>query len=412
MAEKKEYILFQELLRKGIAASGKTQADVASESGISSTYLSRMMNNRFISRPQRMTIQKLAGVLKDVTYADLLDACDYKDEAAILTKDDSMLTEYQKRLKLSMKDRAEMCKKDIMEGFRALTYTSGKHIFPSLDALIQTFKMLYEVEDLTYNILFDTPYNGKGHENAECCVALEAKWESTLLTCSVFFALFYIRTGRGNVMVMDAAFDGASLVEVNAIPVTVTSEFQKYGIETSLLTDVMILKEKSPEEIIMQHKGELLGGILEKGNVIDSVINGFGFYLKETPGKFGEFLEKHKNTFCQSEEEEKMYLDYPEKGSKAFGRCFDPVTQECGIGAAIALIMTRESGIIFTFYEDSENRFHDNPSCVICEDRNINSNEMIDLVYNYAKELGVSHIQECYFRTYIYKDLNSIIKVE
>lgn len=414
MAEKKEYLAFKQLVQKGIRESGKTQAEISEACGLSTTHISRMVNQRFINRPTKRTIQKLASELKGVSRAELLEACGYTDEAAALTKDDNLLTEYQKRLKLSLKERAMRNKKDIMKGFKALTYSEGKFVFPSMDSFFQTYEMLWGVEDVQIHILAMGPYKGGGHENAECVCTVEAVWEHPALISRTYAALYYITTGNGNVMVMEAAFDGPSLLEAAGVPDKVWEKFRGYGIEPALLQEVTVIHEKTAEEMAMEQLTSELSNILDRGEGIESTYNGFGFYLEEVPPHLKEFLVNHKKAFCASVAEEELFRRFEFEGVDVFKDYRDPTSCETGYGAAIAAVMTRESGTLFTFYDDKDGNFEDNPSCVICQDwyDTLSYDDMVDKVYEYAKELGVGYIQECYFRTIIYKDLNSIIKVE
>lgn len=82
---------------------------------------------------------------------------------------------------------------------------------------------------------------------------------------------------------------------------------------------------------------------------------GFGFYCDCDEGKLIDFIKNHKKSFCQTEREKELYkeiLDYTEneydledsfEGYKCDSNGFE------GIGAVIANIMSRETGIRFAY---------------------------------------------------------------
>ena len=85
-----------------------------------------------------------------------------------------------------------------------------------------------------------------------------------------------------------------------------------------------------------------------------------------------------------------------------------PETSNTGYGALISELLSKESGIPFSWFPSGD----DNDACVMYAGKGFITNDATRVVYQFAKELRIPYIQECYYQTEIIEDTNSIIQVE
>ena len=98
-------------------------------------------------------------------------------------------------------------------------------------------------------------------------------------------------------------------------------------------------------------------------------IYGFGFNSDCNGEKLIDFIKNHKEVFCASDREKELYkeiLDYTENEYNLEDlfedySCDNTGTE--GVGAVIANIMSRETGIEFVYYQPDANC--DTPASVV-----------------------------------------------
>ena len=148
-------------------------------------------------------------------------------------------------------------------------------------------------------------------------------------------------------------------------------------------------------------------------------IEGMGFWLKDPidPGIVFSFLDAHKTTFIQSEEEQRIYDqmkgdDMHPEVSEVF---FVPEDESADMydrqysfwGEAVAAIMTRETGLRFeAFYADPDS-CKGNRSCILFPERpvweynekekKLSRNMLFQILDRYALELKHSVTTSCYY---------------
>lgn len=138
-----------------------------------------------------------------------------------------------------------------------------------------------------------------------------------------------------------------------------------------------------------------------------SFIYGFGFYSKCDEGKLIDFIKKHKETFCKKDMEKETYnkiissasnkyaLDYLEDIFENYS-C-DNTGME-GIGAVISNIMSRETGIRFSYCSPDDGC--NTPASVLFEkdypwllnetECNLTEEVLHNIIKKYMEELGIN----------------------
>lgn len=141
-----------------------------------------------------------------------------------------------------------------------------------------------------------------------------------------------------------------------------------------------------------------------------SIIYGFGFHSDCEPAKFVEFLKKHKESFCETPEENKIFSELMEKTNNGtempdiddiiinlFDHYSCRLSCNEGYGAAISNVMSRETDIRFSYRSPDDSC--DTYAAVIFEETfpwNLNekekaltNEEITNICEKYAEELGI-----------------------
>jgi hypothetical protein len=149
-------------------------------------------------------------------------------------------------------------------------------------------------------------------------------------------------------------------------------------------------------------------------------INGLGFYLyKYTPEYvFKKFLEKHKDTFCRSDGEKKIYESYV-NGDTPRSKAFEYYLAETTTGAggrswlaAIVNIIHREQGINVQGWESRKSDCYENEDCVMFAnsmpweyndiEKSLSKQALTVILDEYARELRTD-VMPCHFIATVYK---------
>lgn len=91
-----------------------------------------------------------------------------------------------------------------------------------------------------------------------------------------------------------------------------------------------------------------------------SFIYGYGFNSDCDEEKLIDFIKEHKEAFCESDIEEELYNDMLDDTESEYDLEYLFEDYSCdnsgmeGIGAVIANIMSRETGIRFAYYQPEE----------------------------------------------------------
>lgn len=136
-----------------------------------------------------------------------------------------------------------------------------------------------------------------------------------------------------------------------------------------------------------------------------SFVYGYGFIVDEiTDEKLIEFIKKHKDAFCKSDEEKALFeemLEYTEE-EYDLEDFFDGYSCDCsgqeGRGAVISNIISRETGIRIE-YQMGQSDCDSYPSVLFTEtypwnyndkERNLTVESLTKILLPYAEELGLS----------------------
>jgi len=134
-----------------------------------------------------------------------------------------------------------------------------------------------------------------------------------------------------------------------------------------------------------------------------SFVYGFGFNCDCDEGKLIDFIKNHKRAFCKTEREKELYeemLDYT-KSDYDLEDFFEDYTCEnngsCGIGAIIANVMSRETGVRFEYCMPDDDC--DTLASIVFEsgypwqlndiERNLSEKTLTDICKKYMSEIGL-----------------------
>lgn len=376
---------FRKLLLEAIG--GRTQQEFAKAAGMVPPQVSRYLREDNKSRPSKANLEKIADASEDdAMLGKLLKVCGYDEPPEL------------ERVALSMDERAELNAQEFLEGFKE--FTKGAALYPSIESFLDMIIMLYTVEKITeVSISPKTEYEGSGRSGAEYQAVVQIKFENKIEECRTWFVLYFAETKGGKVIILDAAMDPLAVYEAGGMQ----EESYKRIEHESYVYLTRIKKELASKEDIFN---AIFGDLEEdESRPFPNTIIGFGFYVKEVPEKFKDFLKAHKTTFCVSEDEKELYeaamkaddirevfADY--QGDSLLGN---------GYEAVIADIMAAETDLPFTFFDPEQDEYPANVPCIMLPDAvdafgDINDeydlNYLCDICNTYAGELGITEYGE------------------
>lgn len=381
MSEKKRYLEFRKVLKECL--SNVSQREFARQLDISPEHLNRMLNQDFIGQPRRRLLDKLYEVRPDLKGKyDLFELCGYNTGLSEIEKIHEKLH-------------------DIEVSLESL-YEYYKFLYPDLDSLVLNTMGLIRSLNLS-----------QGEYSVMCTIEKEMS-DSLVLDVTVdsrnysvhkYFGIVY--THQNDVIIpVSVHQDGAWFEIHDCLPKCLKAEYEKCQIDVNRLNSVFYLSKKSKDDVANGLSNEILG----IGEEYETTVTGFGFYLTElTDDNLLKFFYNHQESFKQEELEELEHLMESSKDCRsALKDYMCECTSSTGFGSLISNVMSRETGHHFGFQNETD--FIENQACIMCMD----DVPLVDnmLVYNYAKELGISYIQQVYVKMTLFKDLHSIIKVE
>lgn len=394
---------FKKLVNRCIGTGSKT--DFADRTGLSREHVSRMLSAKGSGiQPSRNTLKKISAAYPEaVSYEDLLAACGYEDAEA------------GERKELPMTEKAILNAQDLKEGLSAMT--KGVRSYSSIQDLIETVEMLFSSESYR-DIRFNKPeeYEGDERAGAEMFSIVRIMFEDRLERCYTWLVLYYSITKGGNIVVMDYAMDGKSLLEAGLKTGSKTFFAGKDPEELAKAEYVYITESnsKTAEKLL-----KMLFGDPESEIPYMSARLGFGFYIDSIPGEIRKFFADHKRTMKKDPELSEFYslAEANDHAEDAFLDYADELTAESGYEAAVACIMRKETGYPFHLYRDENT---DKPrSCIMIADvvdrdgeyTGGDLEELKKAVLRYAKALGVAEFGAVYVsvkeslqkKAYVYK---------
>ena len=363
---------FSELLRTEMGT--RTQTDFAKKSGVSRELVNRWINMRAV--PDEMNLRKIAPLMPGTDLNSLLELCGY---------DRTTISEQVREMELSVKD--------------ALKDMRG--LWKSADSIAETAEMLYVPGGKVS--VGKRSENGTLEYNAEYLQPLTVKWTFEGYDCITSADLFLADTKGGGVVLLGASSD-------NCDP----SKSQTFRPETDEKSDVPLHWKEGFTQVYRRISSrtaeeKLLMAILGRttDNHQEAMVAGFGFYCNSTPPLFQKFVMAHASSFCRSSEEIALFRKLTSTGESPediFKDYEDPSTECTGVGAVIAVIMNRETGIDFDYRDYCEDTGRSD-ACVMVSNENpwsseddfFKENQNLKLiVYGYVRELGIKEFGMCY----------------
>lgn len=303
----------------------RTQQQFAKDAGISNEHLSRMLRQQDPSRPTRDTLRKLSEGSGPV-YEKLKKLCGYDDKGISLETPEEDLQKTADELRSGLADM-----------------TKGARIYDTLEDFLEEYGMLYDTRSGVLAIGEKAEYNEGDHFRAEYVSAFSASYTRLGYEYRIFGALFYSETKAGRYVVLDAAFDGDSLIHAGLVK----KEEAKEAFKGRPLVFTMKRSTAAEERLLKA----IFGGPYEE--VTGSAI-GFGVSFKKgyiTDDMVLKFAQAHKEACVGCEEVERILAGEPVQEVLAeYSTEFD-----MGEGPAclIAKMARAETGICFGFYEDA-----------------------------------------------------------
>lgn len=387
MGEQERFIAFRELLHKAMDGYSGTQAEFARASGLSPETLNRMINSEYISKPQKMTLRKIAGQARNgVTYEMLCEACGYAVQIEQRTN--------QQRLE-------DFKNNFISRDLKALT----NGFYNSIDDYVQAAIAIYSEEEISYSISEPMVVTKDDSANGEDAVVISFSF--LLSETETIFAdvvVFFTETKSGRFYINTILTDTETLLRYDS---SASKHYvQQFGHnEQCVLVKVKTKKYESisPEERLLHM---IFGGDTKRQRI---TVAGLGFALCDLPEeRLREFIVNHKDSFCKTPKEKQIFNDFVLDGDdrhNVFSR-YKTVTStgagEYSYRAAIVNIIYREQGINtqgwgkeqVQNYEDVDFIMYSVQSYDANEtEKNLSKDKLIQILDEYAREL-MSEVHE------------------
>lgn len=361
---KKEYREFRELLLKGIGS--RSQLAFAEETGISKGHLNRLINNELISRPKKSTLINFAKHMTTVTYAELLEACDYEV--------------------LPIAERVKEFEKSLQEGVSEL---SG--LYDSLDSFFDTLDTLYMPEaDVEFQMAEKITENkNRRFANAEVKKEGKAVWKDPDYFCVTNFEIYYTETKSNKILPIGIELLETPMKDEDGKEIMSATTYSKRS------------KDPSLEERILR----VIFGTSED-DLRPIMIKGAGISYDYTPEGFRDFLIKHSGTFCKTKENVRVYQKIINANDSELDQICEEYYEEeweaHGSGAIVANIMRAETGRLYAYYDPDERIDPKIRNAFIMEEFGQGDNDRISQdrlieLYSYAKELKVPTFGMCHY---------------
>lgn len=363
MAERKAYPKFQELLRKGIGT--RTQKDFAEETGITKESINRMLNNELIPQPSMTTLRKIANHVSSVSYNELLASCGYD--------------------KVSVEEDIKKTESSLMEAVNALKtgiYKSVAEFLESVDMVFMdkgSFSKISkrkEIEDIS--------------SIADYSVESSFSWDSDNSRCILNFTVYYAETQKGKVVVTDVSYNDPN-----------ESFFVANGKATAIEHTIVIKKPKQSTYVTGAKPDDFISRLFMEDYYVSETYIGFGIQYEGIPDNFKEFLLAHASSYCTNKKKKKAFQMITDSDNleATFEELEDDEQCPLSPGDIIADVLKKETKAKFEFF------YHTSPQggvdtvmikCNNCREINQMPLNIVNAVYNVAKELNIPEFGACY----------------
>lgn len=337
------YLEFRDILKKGMGS--RTVTAFADEAGIGRTTMSRLLNQDEIPRPKEDTIEKIAKVIKGVSIDRLRESVGYPPADMHKVAMDVHNHLVQMKNEYFMKD--------------------GGCVMDSIENAMEMYALLYAgSEDISWHIFKDE--SDKPVKTARVL----GDWEYGDYDLETVAGIRYIVMEGGSVYITDFAITQEEIKKQGW-----TGEFWKPFLDPTekelkyIFTDSMTrCLKKSKDSFIKNFLDEVI--VYKTGEKYPLTYHGFGFYYRETPPGFQDFLTKYRALFCTSEKNTEMYQEMVsgKDPDKAFSKYKSEASEEWGTGAVVADIMSKVYNMTFIFERKDEFNEEDDSCVAFVED--------------------------------------------
>lgn len=324
-----------------------TQADFAKEAGIAPATLNRMINQTEINRPNRTTLRKIANASHShVSYNEMLSACGYDPETAAVAV-------VQKDVDKQFSD------------FCAFLATQENAKYPSINEFIENAVMLGSSCDISYTVSDTIDVNDNSLRSGDYVNLVTFSCNiNNAVSAATDFAVFYYRTDKDSCIITFATNDANITAQYGSTIAKEILELRQKANATSAAnttqyktSNVLYYKRKlnrkfepvsTEDRLLHAIFGDTGATLIEK----TVHITGIGFYIPTKTPDFvlKKFLMNHKDTFCVSDKEKRIYNEIVNNGvSKNTIRNYN-IEANTGAGrdswlGIIVNVILRETGI-------------------------------------------------------------------
>lgn len=417
---------FQALLR--LAIGNRTQAQFANEAGISAEHLNRLLNSSTAHCPTQSTLTKIASVAQNgVMRGDL-------ERALYNVKED----------KVKPKDfKAEANR--IMAAFASVV---KKHTFPIMvrnlsklmdDMIAETYKKVGNALPISYLIRIERPYpSGLEYSVASNYVTIEITMAQGMSTATADLVIYFNKVpdfkNKNAYVIYHMACDLHTVFDIYGFPPDVSDViestenvenvneeiYEKFPKNYYLSFDTAVyMKEryidpnaKTPQERFMS---SVFGSRVE----YPMTYKGIGFWIKETPPKFLEFVKNHwdgianhwpdmsARTWVQIEHKIDDILENPEATKEDIARVTEEVLSDLNmdLDETLTECMSYTTGFpiaYMTHTDKPDDPYMSKYDCVMLEEseseyHHIQREAALMAIANLANELGIDQIGDILF---------------
>lgn len=367
------FTTFRSLLRRGIGT--RTQGAFAEQVGVSRSTVSKMLNLKTIPRPEKKTLEAFASQMFSVSYLDLCQACGYEPD--------------------DINEIAAQIHKGILDGGNAM---KGSITTDSVTDFLDRIDMLYMPPiSLKWRKSLDEedilPETAGEHR-----ILYRCEWNYGDNHGTTFFVMGYSKTENGHLVLNSIRSDG------ECIPRAWSKHADGTHIKRNAEQACLIEKRQKGSGLSAEER--LLRSIFGEGTTYIQTTIGWGFYYKETPAGFNEYLAEHASSFCTNKENRKLFAQWAadQNNSDKVFASYKGEGYDAGTGAVVAHIISVETGKPF-IYTEKETEEGPEDACVYYTEGVSQTNRRMPIdekilgnLYSAALELGIQKFGQVYHR--------------
>ena len=363
MHKNESYDEFRRLLRKGIGT--RTQTQFARETGISRGNINRLLNQESFQRPSEKTLLSLASHMHSVTARELLASCGYGEPD---------INKAALAVRKALEERFSWSIGDVVPGL------SDEYFRPVVLPYAESPYRWIHPDDKA--IPAGIALKGEKYSLWECI------WRYGDQLAGSFLAFGYAEARAPGMSV---------LCDFTMDPPVLRALLQDAGLsdepdkESSATFDQAAIRTRLAGKRLM----ESIFGVTGSGTY--PVTNlGCGFYYRETPPGFRDYVIANAPCFCTNRKCQDLYR-------RLVDTCDDPDTifrdydgdgsgSGTGTGSAVAKILSEKTGQTFLYLEKDPKtgEGHEDDSCVMCpEDDNFFDERVPE--YNFGMRVLIKH---------------------